>query len=377
MAHRQAIIPPPLNIFVFCLGVLWYFCEAVLLVLSCGRFMVNIERIKPIHIDYEQELIDRQKSRQKLVRPHNDHHNDHHSDDHHKNSQFSDDFVANNLRSEMEEMDTICCGLFQRRYKDENSNKDSNKYCKFCRYYMRRNGNIKHYQDLFRKYRLDDDDVKILKNIFKERGLCPKCYRPYKLNGDGTSNRYQRWQVILEMISFYVFLCFLYWSLLICLCLPALFVGVWSRIQSLSDRSKNTKNVQNQRQSHERSAKISETNYRSLIRQIIAEETTTEFEELEHKMERIEKMVEGMTATHSSQNKGDQDGDAFHDDHDHDHHHQDQYANLVSMVNDLSHQIKLLRGTIITNISSNKKKEKKDKNKKNFHSPSPKRPLPR
>merc|ERR1712154_587119 len=58
LAHRQAIIPPPLNILVFVLSMLWYLVEAIIFAVSCRKYLINIECIKPVHIDYEPELIE-------------------------------------------------------------------------------------------------------------------------------------------------------------------------------------------------------------------------------------------------------------------------------------------------------------------------------
>merc|ERR1712154_617817 len=48
LAHRQAIIPPPLNILVFGLSLLWGLVEIFIFAITCGQYMINIDLFKPI-----------------------------------------------------------------------------------------------------------------------------------------------------------------------------------------------------------------------------------------------------------------------------------------------------------------------------------------
>ena len=286
LAHRQAIIPPPLNIFVFGLTILWYIIDYLIHAITCNKYMVNVQKIKPVSIDYELELVLRQQNRQKLIRKRKRSHVKSPRSPGRERGRsavptFTDDFVMENIEQEMKNKEeTIFCGLLASVHKKDKSKQkhDVHQYCQFCRHYMWNNGDISRYLALFRGYRLDDDDVKVIKNTLENRGLCPKCFRPFKLYSDGSSNRLARWQVVIEIISFYVFICFLYWSLLIALCLPALFVGLWLFIQNLADSSKHvSKHEDRDKMNHHHIGHIgaSENNYRTLIRQIIAEETTT------------------------------------------------------------------------------------------------------
>ena len=107
-----------------------------------------------------------------------------------------------------------------------------------------------------------------------------------------------------RLSSNYLVLCiflFLYWSLIIALALPALFVGLWSFIQELADSSKHASKYQDKdneiNRYHIGHAAGSENNYRTLIRQIIAEETTTEFEGLENKMDKLMEQVKKIDDT--------------------------------------------------------------------------------
>eukprot|EP01084_Bolivina_argentea_P307706 531894_1 len=297
LAHRQAIIPPPLNIFVFALSLLWYLIELCIFGLSCAKYSLNLSKIVPIHIDYEN---------------------------------INKECIKTNINDEriMSNNNNKTIGLFEY------------KYCQFCRCEIIENGNIDNYFALFDGYRLDKDDVKMIKNNMMDRGLCPKCFRPFKLYSDGSSNRLAKWQVIIEIVSFYVFILFLYCPLLIFLCLPALLVGFWSFIQNLADTSKHSfKTVpsnNNQLRGTYSHSVGSQNGYKALIRQIISEETTTEFEGLENKMDKL------METVNKNNEKKDIDVD------------------LKTIINTLNNQMKLLTKIVNKNIKDTNIKSTKN-----------------
>eukprot|EP01083_Nonionella_stella_P004935 14421_1 len=101
LSHRDAIIPPPLNVIVFAFSVLWFAMEFCVWLLTCGHYILNIESLLPIRIDYDH---------------------------------------SHKIFSKVEQTTTA-------------------RYCQFCRYYMRRNGDISHYFKLFVNYRLDVSDL--------------------------------------------------------------------------------------------------------------------------------------------------------------------------------------------------------------------------
>lgn len=151
---------------------------------------------------------------------------------------------------------------------------------------MTGSGNIDDYFNLFDGYQLDQEDQKVLRQIFATRNLCAKCYRPYKKFSDGSSNRYQRWQVTIEILSFYVFILTAWWWLVIVITVPALLVGLWGRIQSVADSSKQLA-AKGAGDAAIAVRKSSEGSYRSQIRQIIEEELTSEEELMQQKLDKI------------------------------------------------------------------------------------------
>ena len=251
------------------------------------------------------------------------------------------------------------------------------KYCQFCRCYMTESGDIESYFRLFDGYQLDSEDKKVLSSIFANRKLCAKCYRPYKKYSDGSSNRYQRWQVTIEMLSFYVFMLVMYVPLLVLITVPALFVGLWNRIQMLSDSTKHVaakSTVGGDQPPPPR--KSSDSLYRTQIRKIIEDELTSETEEMQQKLDKILRATVKPTAR--DKDKADFGGDTERTERDMDGRSElgrseldpmdirkgsvneahpvgisnDQYSHLVSMMNALSSQLESLRNTVHTDITT-------------------------
>merc|ERR1712228_254669 len=105
---------------------------------------------------------------------------------------------------------SFCCA-------DDKKSKNSKRYCRYCRNDMRLcdSGNIDDYFDLFRYHGqiLDEVDIKDMKRLCDDYDyvhLCPHCFRPYILWSENDSNRHSRFQIMLEIISFYVFIVFMY-----------------------------------------------------------------------------------------------------------------------------------------------------------------------
>jgi len=263
---------------------------------------------------------------------------------------------------------TVCCGLLQKKRRKTNNGKEEDpralrKYCQFCRCYMTASGDINNYYALFDGYQLDDEDKKQLTQIFANRTLCAKCYRPYKKFPNGASNRYQRWQVTIELLSFYVFIFTLFVPLLVVITLPALFQGLWSRIQDISDSSKHVTAKQSATADGTPSPRKSgESSYRSQIRKIIEEELTSESEEMLHKLNTILKNTD---PDREGKDREEQDGNAANWDNEDDHGQQqktmgggngghggghsisnEQYSHLVAMINGLNAQLDALRNTV-------------------------------
>ena len=96
---------------------------------------------------------------------------------------IADDFVMDKVSQALRnQAHTTCCGLLQRKKNDADSKqkqkrfRDPHRYCQHCRYYMWENGNIDTYFALFRGYRLDDDDVKVIKMHWKIEDYMSKVF---------------------------------------------------------------------------------------------------------------------------------------------------------------------------------------------------------
>eukprot|EP01083_Nonionella_stella_P080159 220125_1 len=244
LAHRHAIIPPPLNGVVFAVSCVWFFFEFLVFVFSCGKAIININGIVPLYIDYN------------II-------HDHHEEDDDNEEQKSDGNTY------------FCCGLFQ-QLKDPKATlrkvfqqySSTARYCSFCRFFMCENGNISNYFELFLDYKLDEADTKFMKSLLQnDTGICPKCYRPYKKYNE-KSNRLYRWQVILELISFYIFMIFLYLPLILWIAFPAIVNGGIATMQNV----KNQSNVNTSDQGN-RKAVFKDDKYLKLIESVIDEET--------------------------------------------------------------------------------------------------------
>ena len=150
------------------------------------------------------------------------------------------------------------------------------RYCQFCRCYMRINGNISHYFKLFINYRLDEADVKFMKSLMQNAGICPQCYRPFRVYENTSTgmktNRLYRWQVILELLSFYVFMLVIWFPLIFLITIPAL---IGALIDKVDDVKSNTKIV-----GGKRAAIIKDDKYVQLVENVIEREGTTDSEML-------------------------------------------------------------------------------------------------
>eukprot|EP01083_Nonionella_stella_P061283 159736_1 len=236
LSHRDAIIPPPLNVLVFVFSVIWFLMEFLVWLLTCGHFILNIQNLLPVRIDYALEQIMTRK--------------------------------------------TYCCGLLQKVKHPKafivnfwTNYSRTARYCQYCRCYMRVNGDISRYFKLFVNYRLDEADVKFMKSLMQNAGICPQCYRPYRIYEETESgvksNRLYRWQVMLELLSFYVFMIVVYVPLTILIALPAAFSAILGRFDNIKSA---TKLVARERQI------VKDDKYVQLVENIIEKESTTDTE---------------------------------------------------------------------------------------------------
>ncbi|ETO22318.1 Radial spoke protein 3 containing protein [Reticulomyxa filosa] len=103
-------------------------------------------------------------------------------------------------------------------------------YCQYCRHDTdSATGDINDYFELFRQYQMiDEADKALMKKLLYRQTICPNCFRPYT-----TESRFFRWQVIMEILSFYVFMIFIWFPLIIFLLIPALLDRIWISVKSL------------------------------------------------------------------------------------------------------------------------------------------------
>ena len=87
---------------------------------------------------------------------------------------------------------------------------------------------------MFRNYRLDSRDKKYLIALAQPNGICPECFRPYLNNDIDTehaTDRYYRRIVVLETISFWVFMIAMWLPLVLIIAIPA----AWVKFKNLFD----------------------------------------------------------------------------------------------------------------------------------------------
>ena len=53
LSHTNAIIPPPLNVLVFAFSIVWFAMEFLVWLMSCGTYILNIEKLVPVNIAYD------------------------------------------------------------------------------------------------------------------------------------------------------------------------------------------------------------------------------------------------------------------------------------------------------------------------------------
>merc|ERR1719206_1208946 len=256
LSHSNAIIPPPLNVVVYGLAVFWFTFEFLLWVVSCGTLMIDIEALVPVFVNYASQNVK-------------------------ENRNYRD----------KEKTKLYCCGAFQKvknpkqlvQQKLLKNYGETARYCQFCRCYMRQNGDISRYFKLFVNYRLDEADVKFMESLMQSSGICPQCYRPYRIYETTSTgmitNRLYRWQVVLELLSFYVFMLVIWAPLIFLIALPGIFDALFN---ALDDVTSATKII-----SAKRASIIKDDKYVQLVKSIIEKEGTNDTEMLSAQMSKL------------------------------------------------------------------------------------------
>ena len=95
---------------------------------------------------------------------------------------------------------------------------------------------------MFVNYRLDEADVKFMKSLMQNAGICPQCYRPFRIYATTetgmVTNRKYRWQVVVEVLSFYVFMVVVYCPLLLLIALPGLLNALLNAVDDVKSGTK-------------------------------------------------------------------------------------------------------------------------------------------
>merc|ERR1712048_428144 len=104
-------------------------------------------------------------------------------------------------------------------------------------------GDINDYFDLFRYHGLclDEADIKEMRRLTLDEAVnfCPHCFRPYILFDKTSiyyrdSNRHSRFQIMLEIISFYVFIIICWVPMAILMIFPAIIMYVYSQCKGFT-----------------------------------------------------------------------------------------------------------------------------------------------
>ena len=223
--HQNALLPPPLNIVVVICTAFWIAMDGVVRCCTGGRYRMNIDKISRIEYSLSRKLVDLQSKQEhkhsyskshKLLDIHygdlqriNRQHSVHTVGVSHLEPTYSSTLrssssylsvpisedTSSHQRSSGLHSDSVHHpqsmtngnvvdgdgGCFQRSRRPsvcEIGSGSKRTFCKYCRHDMGdRIGSIRSYFDLFRHFRiLDDDDTKSMKHLLKNRcSLCSKC----------------------------------------------------------------------------------------------------------------------------------------------------------------------------------------------------------
>eukprot|EP01083_Nonionella_stella_P162243 532414_1 len=196
---QNALMPPPFNILVAAVTVLWLLLDLMIPCVTCGCYTLTM--LTGIKYSLRQNLSNMQSIQQ------------HQHNLHCKSNKLLD--ISYESIQKHKANKHMCC------VRSIKSSTKRRTFCRYCRQDMQHEiGSIQTYFDLFRHYRiLDEDDKRLMKHLLKHKLLCPICFRPYS----GDDDRYYKWQVMLEIISYYIFCVALWFPLLIVLSVPSLF----------------------------------------------------------------------------------------------------------------------------------------------------------
>ena len=237
-------MPPPLNIVVFALSLLLFATEWLITFLSCGYWMVSVKQFLPIKYSLRHKLLE--KERQSRHRRRGSLHTNALSTAHiaYNISYKSERGDEGRVRHQQDNSDEpllqlrdvpqkVCCGCFMKlsprhqeknwceNLKNQTIFKRREQYCRHCRHSLKR-GDIDKYFELFKHWQLlDEDDKKLLRLRLNKSNICRHCFRSYKSITKGSRMGLNRFQVELEVLSYYVFrltiwyvagVCYVFWG---------------------------------------------------------------------------------------------------------------------------------------------------------------------
>lgn len=234
LAYKFAIIPPPLNIIVYGLGCVWWLMEFIIFACSRGWYVLNLRKFVPVRVEYYKQ-VERFENWNASPLAYQTEIETIFSENEHKGN---DDQRETKMEYKCFK---FCMKLKKKRrglmlgFKQNYARKA--KYCRFCKCYMRESvpGSIEYYCALFRQYKIQDEEMRMLSIMTQFNGICPECFRPYKLKpykSPYTTNRLYRRQIIWEILSFYVFIVLLYLPLVL---LSIIVAGIFEIYELLSN----------------------------------------------------------------------------------------------------------------------------------------------
>ena len=183
--YSNALISAPFNIVAYAFFFFFEVVSVLVVVCSAGRLIFNISALVPVNINYNKK---KKKSEYRVSKIK-------------KIWQRTGTFFRSCIQKTREvEEDLEVKEDYLKVYL--NYADTGRVYCRYCRCQFTQDGDISNYFDLFVNYRLDEDDVKLMKRLMHGTGLCPHCYRPYKIFPDDSTDRLNRPEIQLEIIRY-------------------------------------------------------------------------------------------------------------------------------------------------------------------------------
>ena len=266
--NSLALMPPPFNIIVLLLALLFMILEFIVSFITCGYYSISINIISPIVYNPRMKLYQSMPKRKRKYKSRSPSKSrlSHHSnrDKSSNNIEYSNNIKNNDTTDDENDKNNndydglnsdTCCFIFQKNHQRKccsllcQNNFESKRFCRYCRNDMKDDkGNIRDYFDLYGQYRLlDEQDKELMIELLRDVDICYYCFRPYKtkyrINNitkepSIDSSRYDHFQVTLEIISYYFFK-ILWLPIVMFIALPAFISYVFTNLNN-NDSNKYT-----------------------------------------------------------------------------------------------------------------------------------------